>query len=230
MLTFLHDELGDFLQANHTCPTLAYILLDSLGREVDGGSQSFQHRHGVTDPRFDRLLQAQTDLGWSQLFQGRLSIEWSRLQEEFLATHNDDLKLDRRYFTGAIWARKLISLLWLAMRAQWTLRNADRHGTTTAANHAIRHARLLQSLTALYNDAPLMLAADRAILAEPLTDKIKQHPSRLSMWLQRTRAIVTRSKADAQAELHRTQERLTHFFRYRRKKKPSQLSDRPAPV
>ena len=219
ILTFLRVDLAGFLEEQHTCPALAHILLDTLHYEVHGQHPAFQHRHGGADPRFKALIQAQTNIGWSQIFQGRLVTNWATLQEDFLETNNDAFKLDRRYWTGEIWTRKLISLLWLAVRAQWDLRNADRHGRTKAANHAIRHARLLTSITALHNDAPLMLADDRDILAAPIPANDSRDPTRLELWAKRTRTIVNRSKADATAAIQRTHERLTSHFRYRRKKK-----------
>ena len=228
MVTFLSEDLATFLEQQYTCPALAHILLDTLNSEVHGRTPAFQHRHGGADPRFRALLQAQTNIGWSQIFQGRLVTNWAILQEDFLETNNSEFKLDRRYHTGDIWARKLISLLWLAMRAQWDLRNADRHGRTKAANHAIRHARLLTSITALHNDAPLMLANDRAILdAEPIPEETVQNPARLEHWVRQTRIIVNKSKADATAVIHRTHERLTHYFRYRFKKKSATPATAP---
>jgi hypothetical protein len=109
-----------------------------------------------------------------------------------------EFKLDRRCWTGAIWARKLISLLWLAIRAQWDLRNADRHGRTKAAHHAIRRKRLITAITALHQDAPLMSATDRdALDAEPIPVETAQIPAQLELWVHRTRTLATRSKADA---------------------------------
>jgi hypothetical protein len=125
MEMFLQEDLCGFLQDNHTCPALAYIFLDTLQCEISGQTPAFQRRHGTSEPAFSTLIQNQTNIGWVQIFNGRLVDDWSRLQDEFLATHNDEFKLDRRYWTGAIWTRKLISLLWQAMRAQWDLRNAD---------------------------------------------------------------------------------------------------------
>jgi hypothetical protein len=231
MTLFLREDLGTFLEENHTCPALANILLDTLCSEIHGRTPAFQHRHGVADPRFRDLIQGQTNIGWSQLFQDRSVRNWAILQDDFLATHNASLKLDRRCWTGATWVRKLISLLWLAVRAQWASRNADRHGRTKAANHAIRHARLLTSITALHAEAPLMLAADRDILAAPLPAS-PQHPTRLELWAQRTRVIVNRSKNDATTAIHRSHEHLTHCFRCRHKTKtanPAQPSAHQLP-
>jgi hypothetical protein len=139
------------------------------------------------------------------------------------------LKLDRRYCTGAIWTRKLISLLWVGMREQWDHRNLDRHGATKMANHAIRHQRLMTSITAMYTEAPLMLAADKAILPISPTRLTQKHPTGIELWLKRTRAFVNRSMQDATAEISRTHERLHHFFRHRcLKKTPTPLAESSA--
>jgi hypothetical protein len=169
-------------------------------------------------------------VGWSHLFQGRLVQDWSRLQEDFLEANKANLKLDCRYYTGAIWTTKLISLLWVTMRAQWDSCNADRHGHIMAENHAIRHARLRQAITAQYQAVPAMLAADRVLFDdEPIKQKVKQHPNRLALWLKRTKPIVRISKADATAAIHRTTDRLTKFFRLKRKKKTAATPGQPVP-
>jgi hypothetical protein len=128
---FIQETLQTFLQDNHTCPKLACTLLEALRCDChESRHPGFTSRHGATDPKHRRLHQRQALVGWSQLFQGRLVTDWSHLQEEFLDQHNDQLKLDRRCCTGDPWARKLVSLLWSTMRAQWDHRNADRHGRT----------------------------------------------------------------------------------------------------
>jgi hypothetical protein len=146
------------------------------------------------------------------------------LQADFLATNKAEFKLNPRHSTGNLWAWKLISLLWLATRAHWDLRNADCHdGQTKTANHDIPPARLLKSITALHDDAPLMLATDRDVLpAKPVPADTMQNPALLEFWAKRTRTIVTRSnKADAWDAIHRTHECITHCFRHRRKKAPA---------
>jgi hypothetical protein len=172
----LHKRGGSGLSPGKPHLPSFSILLNSLKWEVHGTSPAFQQRHGTNDPEFGALLQAQTNLGWSQLFQGRLVTNWGRLQEQFLQIYQAELKLDRRYYTRPLWVRKVISLLWGAMRKQWDLRNEDRHGTTTATNHAKRHTRLLKSITGLYKEKPLMLAADRNIFPSSPDNMTKQHP------------------------------------------------------
>jgi hypothetical protein len=139
--------------------------------------------------------------------------EWGQLQEDFIENNNDTLKLDRRYYSSAIWARKLISILWKIMRAQWDYRNADRHGRTKDANHQIRCERLLQAITTQYAEAPNILAADRAIFDQPIGKKLLQHPNRLDLWLNRIKPIVKISKQDAEEVSRGTNSRLTQYFR-----------------
>jgi hypothetical protein len=169
-------DICTFLEANHTSPTLAYTLLEALYcNPHESRYPQFRIRHGANDPKYRKLHQRQVYAGWWQLFQGPLVKDWSELQEEFLDNHNTELKLDRQYYPGTIWARKLVNLSWGIICAQWDHRNADRHGRTKEANHEIRHARLLHQLTEQYAEAPVMLAANRDLLVEPI--KAKQQPS-----------------------------------------------------
>jgi hypothetical protein len=180
---FLKVTLPIFLEDNHTCPQLAHTFIGALASDLHNSKfPTFRNRHGANKNKFRALHQTQAYVGWSHRFQGRLVQDWSQLQENFLEANNANLKLDHRYYTGAIWTRKLISLLWVTMRAQWDSRNADRHGHTMAENHAIRHARLRQAITAQYQAVPAMLAADRALFDEPIEPKLKQHPNRLALW------------------------------------------------
>jgi hypothetical protein len=210
---YLEHTLQEFLEANHTCPKIAYTLLEALYSDLeDSRYPEFGKLHGSNEPSYRKLQQKQAYIGWSQLFQGRLVKDWGQLQEGFIEKNNATLKLDRRYYSGAIWARKLVTLLWKIIHAQWDHRNADRHGTTTAANHKIRHERLLQSITAQYAEAPNMLAADRAIFEQPIGQKLLQHPNRLELWVKRTKPIVKLSKHDAEATTRRTHSQLTKYF------------------
>jgi hypothetical protein len=79
----------------------------------------------------------------------------------------------------------------------WDHRNTDRHGPTKETNNEIRHARLLHQLTKQYAKAPVMLAADRDLLAEPIKAKQKQNSAALELWMKRVRPIVKLSTHDA---------------------------------
>jgi hypothetical protein len=84
------------------------------------------------------------------------------------------------------------------------------------------------------NAAQNLLAANHHILTEPTPCMVNHHLTDLELWLKYSQAIVTGSKTDATAKLHRTQHergaRLTHFFRYRRLKKTPEPLENPAPV
>jgi hypothetical protein len=213
---FLRGTLTNFLQDNRTCPQLANTLIDTLYCDLhDGRYPVFRNRHGANEPKFRKLHQLQAFVGWAQMFQGRLVKEWGILQEEFLEEHNGELKLDRRYYTGDIWVRKLIYLLWRTIRTQWDLRNGNRHGLTTEENHAIRHKRLVGQLTEQYAQAPCMLAADRVLLDEPLGQKLRKSPGSLELWLKRTRPTIRISTQAVTEVISRTHKRITQFFQQR---------------
>jgi hypothetical protein len=118
----------------------------------------------------------------------------------------------------------------VTIRAQWDSGHADHHGNTPAASHAIRHARLRQSIIEQYQAAPTMLAANGALFDEPIEQKLQEPPNRLDLWLPRTKPIVRISKADATAAIHRTTHNLTKFFRWKRKKKATSQTAPGQPV
>jgi hypothetical protein len=209
-----------FLQDNSTCPQLANTSIDTLYCHLhDARYPAFQNRHGSNEPQFRKLHQLQAFVGWSHIFQGRLVHEWGNLQEAFLVTNNAELKLNRRHYTGAIWARKLISLLWRTIRAQWDHRNADRHGRTKEENHTIRHDRLIGQITEQYAAALCMLAADQMLLDEPVAMKLKKTPGRFELWLKRTQPTIRLSTQAVTAAISRTHKRIMQFFH---KRNPSQ--------
>jgi hypothetical protein len=215
--TFLGDILPNFLQANHTCLRLACTLLEALCCDLhDARYPVFTHRHGANDPAHRQLHQLQAFAGWSQLFQGRLVKEWGQLQEAFLARNHSTMKLDRRYYSGNVWTRKLISLLWGTMRAQWDHRNADRHGRTKEESDSIRHDPLMGQVTNLYDQGPTMLAANRDVIAEPILAKATQSPASLALWLERNTTIVKLSAKEATATIACTHQRIHSFFRSKR--------------
>jgi hypothetical protein len=125
----LFNQLQKFHEEVHTCPALQDTLFTALQIEIFDRPPAFSNH---------RLRQEQTMLGWSQLFRGRLSCKWVEIQQSFLLT----LVVDRRYFTGKLWVRKLISLLWKFNRSLWDARNLDRHNHTPLQNQAIRWNRL----------------------------------------------------------------------------------------
>jgi hypothetical protein len=102
----LFNKLQKFHEQEHTCPALQDTLFTALKSEIFDHPPSFSNHH--ENDEATHLRQEQTLLGWGQLFRGRFSCKWAEIQQSFLIT----FVVDRRYFTGALWVRKLINLLW----------------------------------------------------------------------------------------------------------------------
>jgi hypothetical protein len=119
----------------------------------------------------------------------------------------------------------------MTVRACWDHRNSPRHGNTREENHAIRRARLLLSIQALYTDTPHMMAADRDVLALPLETRMKKSPAGLELWLRRTYNIVKLSKQDAVTAIKCTHKTLTDYFQPKPTPQPAQAqTDRSHPT
>jgi hypothetical protein len=125
---FLNVTLMNFFDKTRTCPELRWCLTSILSSQIRGTEPKFGTKHGRHNLDFHDLMVAQHAIGWEQLFQGRFDNRWSRLQEDHL-NQNGELKLDSKYFSGNIWLRKLIALLWTTVRTCWDHRNDSCHGT-----------------------------------------------------------------------------------------------------
>jgi hypothetical protein len=99
------NGLQKFHEEEHTCPALQDALFMALQNEIFERPPGFANHHD--NAPLTRLRQEQTMLGWGQLFRGRFTHKWAEIQQAFFLT----LVVDRRYFTGDLWVRKLINLL-----------------------------------------------------------------------------------------------------------------------
>jgi hypothetical protein len=110
----LFNQLQEFNEAEHTCPTLQDTLFNALKFEIFGNPPAFadhNENEELTQPRME-----QTRLGWGQLFRGRFSCKWAEIQQQFLLT----LVVDRRCFTGDLWVQKLINFFGISTNASGT--------------------------------------------------------------------------------------------------------------
>jgi hypothetical protein len=124
--------------------------------------------------------------------------------------------VDRRHYTGSIWAKKVVTFLWSIVRAQWDHRNTDRHGRTKLDNKSIRCNRIEAQITEQYNEVTKMLAVDRPMIDEPLTQKFKKSIGSLELWHKFTGLTIRLSTADASKAIARTHKCITNFFTHTR--------------
>ena len=92
-------------------------------------------------------------------------------------------KLNPKYHNGPAWTTKVIQHIWSALRALWTVRNTDLHGTTFYEGDATKRDRLHPLIRHLYAHIHKLDPVDRAMLCMPLEDRLKQPVSVLVTWL-----------------------------------------------
>jgi hypothetical protein len=63
---FLNNTLGNFLEAQHTCPELTWCLRAILESHIRGTEPRFGKQHGRDQPKFLELILAQQAIGWDQ--------------------------------------------------------------------------------------------------------------------------------------------------------------------
>jgi hypothetical protein len=79
----------------------------------------------------------------------------------------------------------------------WLLRNSHLHGTDPKNTCSYKHLHLLAQVTELYEAAPFMLAADRAIFKIPLESRQGQSKSTLQAFYSWEKPVVKLSAAKA---------------------------------
>lgn len=184
----------DFLQSYHTESDLYALLMHGL---LAPTYQSFT----VEAPPYPNdignqhraLYDDQSRIGWSQLFHGRFSQQWAIAYDAHIST----LQVDRRIYTGQIWVRKIITLIWEALHLTWKDRNADLHRHKAPAPLRPKRIQLLAEIQALYDEQPYMLSCDRSIFDIPMSTRKHHSTNGLKHFLALAKPIVTLSKADA---------------------------------
>jgi hypothetical protein len=75
---YLEHTLQEFLEETHTCPQLAYPLLEALYCDLDDARYpEFGELHGANDPKFRKLQQKQAYLlGWTEDADDRCEQQW----------------------------------------------------------------------------------------------------------------------------------------------------------
>jgi hypothetical protein len=172
-----HDLFSARLISLQTHPGLKLLILRAHKALLEYGNCDFTD--AVLSADEASVIASQTAIGWRHFAFGRCSSEWSRIQEQ----HARAEKLDPKHFNGDLWTSKVIKHIWRSLRALWTLRNTDLHGTTYAEGEPTRRARIVPLIRRMYARAHELAPRDQAMLRMPLDERITQPLSVLVTWL-----------------------------------------------
>jgi hypothetical protein len=195
----LQQTLRNTLHINKTQPDLQIILLQGVKEAIK--DPNYQMNTTNREPRFQLLIQAQNLIGWNHLIKGRLSHHWIQCQQAHIYLDPDT---DSTKQSGEIWLKRVLNCIWTALWNLWLLRNDDMHGRDRPEREKRRIEKLAPRVTALYEKADTLLAADRDIFAIPLTTRLTFPSGELQAWIKLVTPTVKRATRDAEESLRRT--------------------------
>ena len=168
------------LKDNNTCPILSHVMSMALQHDVppiSRGKCSSPYNKDI-----EKLMAAQTKIGWDAFRRGFISISWSQLQQKYAS-----LELGLPYFDHNQWSAMMVQQLWDHSRAMWDLRNEGLHGATHDESRGKRILLLRKRVKQLYSheDRKFIPPSQRAqYFGLPYHQRKKQGIFALTAWIQ----------------------------------------------
>jgi hypothetical protein len=137
-------RLSDRTKTNHK---LTDLLLQGIHHRLDDTPTPPQS----PSPRYNELLESQTNIGWDQLFFGQWSTLWMHHQGIYLQQQNINPTI---YNHGIGWSSKIISTIWTHCYDAWIARCQAIHGSNQQTRHLARLDQAQYKTRALYGAEP----------------------------------------------------------------------------
>jgi hypothetical protein len=115
-----------------------------------------------------------------------------------------DPDIDSTKNTGERWLKRILNCLWTSLWKVWLSRNNDLHGRDRQQREHKHIQKLIPCITALYEKADLLLAADKDIFSVPLHTRLTFPSGELKTWVKIVTPTVKRAIQDAENVLRRT--------------------------
>jgi hypothetical protein len=142
--------------------------------------QSF-HRHLPLTHTQDRILtqatRHQNIIGWDNFLRGYISHHWA---SAYHAITDPNIKT-----TKTPWPQSAVSAALTLSFKIWSHRNTFVHRKTKKGHHDNERARLIQIITAIYNNPPKLHSRYTPITFIPLASRLKSSTGTLKRWLSR---------------------------------------------
>ena len=170
------------------------------------------------------------DFDFRQWFRGRVSSEWADCIDSHLRTAG----VKTKQASGALWVKKMITVLWKQFFALWHDRNEFVHGRESTVRQSQVRQTLKVQLLDLHSKREEMLQRDHDILlgedtSSDLTevDKfVEEAPAfKIANWIASRGPIIRKSVATAKKASISNVRTLTSFFTRRRRRDADKEGD-----
>ena len=200
----LYSSLLPLFSTWHLDPSLQRILLHLLAPLCNANRIPLDN---LTN-EYTILLETQLTLEADSLLYGLLSTDWVKLQQRYLVARN--LPHTKNEAQRAF---KRITLdLLLHCHALWLLRNQHLHASNPNLATSYKKLHLLVQIKELYDSAPRMLQADKAMFATDYDVRSTFNTAVLQRWYRWAKPLVAQSIKDA-AELGKNFRYIDDYFR-----------------
>ena len=203
----LLKTLGDTLEAHHTQPDIALIMLQGIRGALS--NQRFQMNSNNREPSFCMLVNSQNRIGWQHMLKGRFSHHWTQIQGRHIF---EDPTLNSEKQTAEGWMKQVLHALWSSLWQVWLIRNEDLHGRDKDEAERKRLEKLRPRVSALYATRDSLLATDKSIFDLPMHQRLQQHSRELATWVRLVTPTVKRALADAAQQLRNTNHTITSLL------------------
>jgi hypothetical protein len=145
---------------------------------------------------YTNQIEAQEQLGWTQLWYGRFALEWDRYQRRYLKLMHPT---EKEPSGEPKWIRAIILTIWRHGHARWVERTKNQYGAQQTNN--FRHDQLLNQIEALYEHQPNLLVRDQYMFNTPIEDWKDKNTHQREDWLNKNHPVIKKCIIMAKPQL-----------------------------
>jgi hypothetical protein len=188
-------------------PELAQLLEWALANCSQ--QENWKVKPEIYPSTLQNAIKEQNVIGWNQLFYGRISREFGLAQEE----HYRWRKMSEITHNGQRWTRDLIYHIWKTTLALWENRNKAKHNNDQRTSENIIRNQLVARAQHCYDQAHLLMAADRnQLFHKTLEERLQDDNNYLTAWVEGAEQIIRLNKQE-DPHLLKCRKKMEEYFK-----------------
>ena len=189
--TKLFRDINNYNKKQKSDPYLCILLIRSLKNLITNERLFIDN----PDPKYNRLIYHQSQVGWDQILKGWFVLEWSELIDEYIASNGNVSKK----FSGNIWVIGISKIIFDYSWKVWNDCNEDRHGRDNTEKANSRLAQAIRSTELLYRFQLDVLPAHKQVFYATIEEHLEKEDStrKLDTWISTWSAVIHHSVKQA---------------------------------